>query len=178
MFRLKELVPSVCVKDNVSQLDVILEAIRYIASLQVVSPYLHSYFHIHFDWTGIFVVLVQNNHIHSLPPQGRLADKIESGEVVPVMVPMVSTTDTHQEEGLREEEEGGRNWGFLMLPTMAIMVFNSNVNFWQRRERLWPVMLPMLLNNYKHQNIGQLEKLGERGLVLPNFYLWYQMSLV
>merc|ERR1712098_850057 len=32
--RLKELVPSVCVKDNVSQLDVILEAIRYISSLQ------------------------------------------------------------------------------------------------------------------------------------------------
>ena len=28
------LVPSVSVKDNVSQLDVILEAIRYIASLQ------------------------------------------------------------------------------------------------------------------------------------------------
>ena len=35
VYRLKELVPSVCVKDNVSQLDVILEAIRYIASLQV-----------------------------------------------------------------------------------------------------------------------------------------------
>merc|ERR1711994_371242 len=33
--RLKELVPSVCIKDNVSQLDVILEAIRYISSLQV-----------------------------------------------------------------------------------------------------------------------------------------------
>ena len=38
MSRLKELVPSVSVKDNVSQLDVILEAIRYIASLQVASP--------------------------------------------------------------------------------------------------------------------------------------------
>merc|ERR1719278_677653 len=67
--RLKELVPSVSVKDNVSQLDVILEAIRYIASLQ-----------------------------------GRLADKIESGEVVPVMVPMVSTTAGTQEHDLREEE--------------------------------------------------------------------------
>ena len=38
IFRLKELVPSVSVKDNVSQLDVILEAIRYIASLQVPAP--------------------------------------------------------------------------------------------------------------------------------------------
>merc|ERR1712037_411500 len=68
--RLKELVPSVSVKDSVSQLDVILEAIRYIASLQ-----------------------------------GRLADKIESGEVVPVMVPMVSTTGDTQQHNLREEEE-------------------------------------------------------------------------
>merc|ERR1711962_1949734 len=51
--RLKELVPSVSVKDNVSQLDVILEAIRYIASLQ-----------------------------------GRLRDRIDSGEIVPVMVPL------------------------------------------------------------------------------------------
>ena len=33
-YRLKELVPSVSVKDNVTQLDVILEAIRYIASLR------------------------------------------------------------------------------------------------------------------------------------------------
>ena len=33
-FRLKELVPSLSVKDNVTQLDVILEAIRYIASLR------------------------------------------------------------------------------------------------------------------------------------------------
>merc|ERR1711899_349951 len=49
--RLKELVPSVSVKDNVSQLDVILEAIRYISSLQ-----------------------------------GKLADKIEAGDVVPVLV--------------------------------------------------------------------------------------------
>merc|ERR1712037_96798 len=72
--RLKELVPSVSVKDNVSHLDVILEAIRYIASLQ-----------------------------------GRLADKIESGEVVPVMVPMVSTTADTQQHNLREEEEGERN---------------------------------------------------------------------
>merc|ERR1712192_235032 len=32
--RLKELLPSVSVKDNVTQLDVILEAIRYIASLR------------------------------------------------------------------------------------------------------------------------------------------------
>merc|ERR1712083_623862 len=47
--RLKELVPSVCIKDNVSQLDVILEAIRYISSLQ-----------------------------------GKLADRIEAGDVVPV----------------------------------------------------------------------------------------------
>merc|ERR1712001_617161 len=49
--RLKELVPSVCIKDNVSQLDVILEAIRYISSLQ-----------------------------------GKLADRIEAGDVVPVLV--------------------------------------------------------------------------------------------
>merc|ERR1712156_680413 len=49
--RLKELVPSVSVKDNVSQLDVILEAIRYISSLQ-----------------------------------GKLADRIEAGDVVPVLV--------------------------------------------------------------------------------------------
>merc|ERR1712223_1636363 len=49
--RLKELVPSVSVKDNVSQLDVILEAIRYIPSLQ-----------------------------------GKLADRIEAGDVVPVLV--------------------------------------------------------------------------------------------
>merc|ERR1712032_973874 len=49
--RLKKLVPSVCVKDNVSQLDVILEAIRYISSLQ-----------------------------------GKLADRIEAGDVVPVLV--------------------------------------------------------------------------------------------
>ena len=33
-FRLKELVPSVSAKDNVTQLDIILEAIRYIDSLQ------------------------------------------------------------------------------------------------------------------------------------------------
>ena len=32
--RLKELVPSVSAKDNVTQLDIILEAIRYIDSLQ------------------------------------------------------------------------------------------------------------------------------------------------
>merc|ERR1719430_810155 len=52
--RLKELVPSVSVKDNVSQLDVILEAISYIASLQ-----------------------------------GRLADRIEAGEVpaLPALLP-------------------------------------------------------------------------------------------
>ena len=41
--RLKELVPSVCVKDNVSQLDVILEAIRYIASLQVSFSFVWRY---------------------------------------------------------------------------------------------------------------------------------------
>ena len=50
-FRLKLLVPSVSVKDNVSQLDVILEAIRYIASLQ-----------------------------------GELQDRIDSGQIVPVLV--------------------------------------------------------------------------------------------
>ena len=33
-FRLKELIPSVSAKDNVTQLDIILEAIRYIDSLQ------------------------------------------------------------------------------------------------------------------------------------------------
>ena len=33
-YRLKELVPSLSVNDNVTQLDVILEAIRYIASLR------------------------------------------------------------------------------------------------------------------------------------------------
>ena len=32
--RLKELIPSVSAKDNVTQLDIILEAIRYIDSLQ------------------------------------------------------------------------------------------------------------------------------------------------
>merc|ERR1719278_645676 len=68
--RLKELVPSVCVKDNVSQLDVILEAIRYIASLQ-----------------------------------GRLADKIESGEVVPVMVPMISTSNNEDMKSVEEKEK-------------------------------------------------------------------------
>merc|ERR1712001_772839 len=34
LIRLKELVPSVSAKDNVTQLDIILEAIRYIDSLQ------------------------------------------------------------------------------------------------------------------------------------------------
>ena len=34
VYRLKELVPSVSAKDNVTQLDIILEAIRYIDSLQ------------------------------------------------------------------------------------------------------------------------------------------------
>ena len=34
VYRLKELVPSVSTKDNVTQLDIILEAIRYIDSLQ------------------------------------------------------------------------------------------------------------------------------------------------
>merc|ERR1712062_846817 len=72
--RLKELVPSVCIKDNVSQLDVILEAIRYIASLQ-----------------------------------GRLADKIESGEVVPLMVPMVSTSNKEDMKSVEEKEEGEGN---------------------------------------------------------------------
>ena len=43
VYRLKELVPSVCVKDNVSQLDVILEAIRYIASLQVSFSFVWRY---------------------------------------------------------------------------------------------------------------------------------------
>ena len=33
VYRLKELVPSVSAKDNVTQLDIILEAIRYIDSL-------------------------------------------------------------------------------------------------------------------------------------------------
>ena len=33
-FRLKELIPTVSAKDNVTQLDIILEAIRYIDSLQ------------------------------------------------------------------------------------------------------------------------------------------------
>lgn len=33
-FRLKEVIPSVCAKDNVTQLDIILEAIRYIDSLK------------------------------------------------------------------------------------------------------------------------------------------------
>merc|ERR1712109_164235 len=73
--RLKELVPSVCVKDNVSQLDVILEAIRYIASLQ-----------------------------------GRLADKIESGEVVPLMVPMISTSN-NEDMKLVEEKEDSKGEG-------------------------------------------------------------------
>merc|ERR1712203_1240593 len=72
--RLKELVPSVCVKDNVSQLDVILEAIRYIASLQ-----------------------------------GRLADKIESGEMVPLMVPMISTSNKEDMTSVEEKEEGEGN---------------------------------------------------------------------
>ena len=34
IYRLKELIPSVSAKDNVTQLDIILEAIRYIDSLQ------------------------------------------------------------------------------------------------------------------------------------------------
>ena len=55
--RLKELVPSVCVKDNVSQLDVILEAIRYIASLQV-SLFLLSYI-IFFWYVDIFLFCLQ-----------------------------------------------------------------------------------------------------------------------
>ena len=33
IYRLKELIPSVSAKDNVTQLDIILEAIRYISSL-------------------------------------------------------------------------------------------------------------------------------------------------
>ena len=92
MSRLKELVPSVSVKDNVSQLDVILEAIRYIASLQVASP----------GFITDLFVFTKNL-------QGRLADKIESGEVVPVMVPMVSTSADTQQHNLREEEKGERN---------------------------------------------------------------------
>ena len=32
-FRLQSLIPSVSIKDNVTQLDIILEAIRYISSL-------------------------------------------------------------------------------------------------------------------------------------------------
>jgi len=34
LIRLKEVIPSVCAKDNVTQLDIILEAIRYIDSLK------------------------------------------------------------------------------------------------------------------------------------------------
>merc|ERR1711936_172803 len=51
MSRLKDLVPNITGKDNVTQLDIILEAIRYIDSLQ-----------------------------------NKLADKIESGEIVPIEV--------------------------------------------------------------------------------------------
>ena len=58
--------------------------------------YPHHYF--------VVVSWYQKHHF-----QGRLADKIESGEVVPVMVPMISTTNTTQQEDLREEEEGERN---------------------------------------------------------------------
>ena len=57
VYRLKELVPSVCVKDNVSQLDVILEAIRYIASLQV-SLFLLSDI-IFFCYVDIFLFCLQ-----------------------------------------------------------------------------------------------------------------------
>eukprot|EP00090_Calanus_glacialis_P045177 TRINITY_DN8231_c0_g1_i5.p1 TRINITY_DN8231_c0_g1~~TRINITY_DN8231_c0_g1_i5.p1 ORF type:complete len:145 (-),score=52.07 TRINITY_DN8231_c0_g1_i5:94-528(-) len=51
LVRLKDLIPSITAKDNVTHLDIILEAIRYIDSLQ-----------------------------------DKLADKIESGEIVPVQV--------------------------------------------------------------------------------------------
>ena len=50
-FRLQGLIPSITSKDNVTQLDIILEAIRYIDSLQ-----------------------------------NKLADKIDSGEIVPIQV--------------------------------------------------------------------------------------------
>ena len=33
LFRLQSLIPSLSIKDNVTQLDIILEAIRYISSL-------------------------------------------------------------------------------------------------------------------------------------------------
>merc|ERR1712083_172070 len=88
--RLKELVPSVCIKDNVSQLDVILEAIRYISSLQVFvfqsmllgspnvfhppKPLSGQPFKLHF---AVFNTILF---------QGKLADRIEAGDVVPVLV--------------------------------------------------------------------------------------------
>eukprot|EP00092_Neocalanus_flemingeri_P078985 GFUD01098355.1.p1 GENE.GFUD01098355.1~~GFUD01098355.1.p1 ORF type:complete len:119 (+),score=51.61 GFUD01098355.1:85-441(+) len=49
--RLKDLIPSITAKDNITQLDIILEAIRYIDSLQ-----------------------------------NKLADKIDTGEIVPIQV--------------------------------------------------------------------------------------------
>eukprot|EP00092_Neocalanus_flemingeri_P091309 GFUD01115736.1.p1 GENE.GFUD01115736.1~~GFUD01115736.1.p1 ORF type:complete len:121 (+),score=59.99 GFUD01115736.1:46-408(+) len=51
MLRLKDLIPSITAKDNITQLDIILEAIRYIDSLQ-----------------------------------NKLADKIDTGEIVPIQV--------------------------------------------------------------------------------------------
>ena len=42
-------------------------------------------------------------------PQGRLADKIESGEVVPLMVPMVSTSNNEDMKAVEEKEEGEGN---------------------------------------------------------------------
>ena len=58
-FRLKELVPSVAAKENVTQLDVILEAIRYIDNLQT-----------------------------------RLIQKIEHGEVIPVVMNTAEMEDS------------------------------------------------------------------------------------
>ena len=55
-FRLQDLIPSITAKDNVTQLDIILEAIRYIDSLQ-----------------------------------NKLADKIDSGEIIPIQVVVKNT---------------------------------------------------------------------------------------
>ena len=74
-----------CIKDNVSQLDVILEAIRYISSLQVFVLGSPNVFHPPKPLSG------QPFKLHfavfnTILFQGKLADRIEAGDVVPVLV--------------------------------------------------------------------------------------------
>ena len=70
---------------------------------------------------------------------------------------MLSTTNTKQQEGglrKRRGEQINDAHGHHGLQ------FQRRRQLLERRERLWPVMLPTLLNNYKHWASGRVGREG------------------